>query len=175
MKIVQTIQKQGAKVIIGGLKFPGMDRGFGDGYEDLSQQTGAVLISNILAGIVNDPNLMSDPIHPNNNGYRIIAERFSNAISSLELEAKTTNNLSTPQTHDVTLAWTNVPDATYYNIYWSESPGVTKKNGNKISNVKNHHKIKGLKKGGKYYLVVTAVNAAGESKESKELSFTIEQ
>jgi lysophospholipase L1-like esterase len=113
MKIVQTIQKQGAKVIIGGLKFPGMDRGFGEGYEDLSQQTGALLVSNILAGIVNNPNLMSDPIHPNNNGYRIIAERFSIAIASFGLEVKPTVDISSPKTHDVTLAWDGVTNAIY--------------------------------------------------------------
>lgn len=37
------------------------------------------------------------------------------------------------------------------------------------------HKIKGLKKGRKYYFVVTAVNASGESKESEEFSFTVGQ
>ena len=78
--IVETIQARDAKVIIGGLKFPGMDRGFGQGYEDLAQQTGATLIPNIFAGIADDPDLMSDPIHPNNEGYRIIAQKFYNAL-----------------------------------------------------------------------------------------------
>jgi lysophospholipase L1-like esterase len=87
-QIVQTIQKQGAKVIIGGLKFSEIDRGFGQGYEDLAQHTGALLIPDIFADIVDNPNFMSDPIHPNNNGYRIIARRFSNAIASFEAKAK---------------------------------------------------------------------------------------
>lgn len=91
-QIVETIQKHGARVIIGGLNFPGMDRGFGKGYEDLAQQTGALLIPNIFAGIVNNPNLMSDSIHPNNNGYQIIAKRFSNAIASFGVDAKQTVN-----------------------------------------------------------------------------------
>ena len=115
---------------------------------------------------------MSDPIHPNNSGYRIIAKRFSNAITSFELKAKPIAKDSPPKTYDVTLTWDDVPNATSYNIYWSDKPGVTKNNGTKISNVKNPHKIKGLKKGKKYYFVVTAVNASGESKESKEFSIT---
>jgi fibronectin type 3 domain-containing protein len=82
---------------------------------------------------------------------------------------------SVPETRDVTLAWDDVPNATSYNIYWHDKPGVTRKNGTKISNVKNPHKIKGLKKGGKYYFIVTAVNASGESKESEEFSFTVGQ
>jgi lysophospholipase L1-like esterase len=175
IQIVEAIQKQGAKVIIGGLRFPGMDRGFGKGYEDLCGETGAMLIPNILADIVENPNLMSDPIHPNNSGYRIIARRFYNAIASSEPKTKPAVKAAGPETRDITLAWDDVPNATSYNIYWSENPGVTRKNGTKISNVKNPYKIKGLKRGGKYYFVVTAVNASGEGKESEEFSFTAGQ
>ena len=90
-------------------------------------------------------------------------------------DSKPTNKASTPETQDVTLGWEDVPTATSYNIYWSDKPGVTKKNGTKISNVKNPHKIKELKKGMKYYFVVTSVNASGESKESEEISFLVGQ
>jgi uncharacterized protein YcfL len=79
------------------------------------------------------------------------------------------------EARDVTLAWDDVPNATSYNIYWSDKPGVTKKNGTKISNAKNPHKISELKKGKTYYFVVTAVNASGESKESEEISFLVGQ
>jgi hypothetical protein len=77
------------------------------------------------------------------------------------------------ETRDITLAWEKVPNATSYNIYWSNKPGVTKKDGTKIANVKSPHKITGLKAGEKYYFVVTAVNASGESKESKEISYVV--
>ncbi|MGD9078765.1 MAG: fibronectin type III domain-containing protein [Desulfobacterales bacterium] len=73
----------------------------------------------------------------------------------------------------VTLAWDNVPNATSYNIYWKDSPGVTKLNGKKISNVKNPHTIKGLNPG-TYYFVVTAVNDLGESAESEEFSISVD-
>jgi fibronectin type 3 domain-containing protein len=80
---------------------------------------------------------------------------------------------STSEKGDVTLAWDNVPDAISYNIYWNDSPGVTIRNGSKISKVKNPHTIKGLKPG-TYYFVVTAINEFGESEESEELSFTVD-
>ncbi|MCP4631060.1 MAG: fibronectin type III domain-containing protein [bacterium] len=80
---------------------------------------------------------------------------------------------SVADTRDVTLAWDNVPGATSYNIYWSDKPGVTRRNGTKSGNVKNPHKLKGLIKGKKYYFVVTAVNQSGESSESAEFSFTV--
>lgn len=89
------------------------------------------------------------------------------------LDSKPTEKESTPEIGDVTLGWNDVPNATSYNIHYSDKPGVTKKNGIKISNVKNPHKITGLKKGEKYYVVVTAVNASAESKESEEISFIV--
>ena len=92
-----------------------------------------------------------------------------------ELNTKPTIKATTPETRDVTLSWDDVPGATSYNIYWSDKPGVTKKNGTKISNTKNPHKIAELKKGKKYYFVVTAVNASGESKGSEEFSITVGQ
>jgi fibronectin type 3 domain-containing protein len=79
------------------------------------------------------------------------------------------------KTVDVTLSWDDVPNATSYNIYWSDKPGVTKKNGTKISNAKSPHKISGLKKGKKYYFVITTVNASRESMESEEMSLTAGQ
>ena len=90
-------------------------------------------------------------------------------------EPKTMLKITTPspETRDVTLTWDDVPNATSYNIYWSDKAKVSKMKGTKISNVKNPLKIIGLKKEVKYYFVVTAVNASGESKESEEFSITV--
>ena len=79
-RIVKSIQGQGARVIIGGLKFPLRDRGFARGYKDLADQTGAVLIPDIFKDIIGNRRLMSDPIHPNGNGYKIMAQRFLEAM-----------------------------------------------------------------------------------------------
>ena len=78
--IIESIQGQGARVIIGGLKFPLRDRGFARGYKDLADQTGAVLIPDIFKDIMVNRKLMRDPIHPNGNGYRIMAQRFLDAM-----------------------------------------------------------------------------------------------
>ena len=79
-KIVDTIQSNGARVIIGGIEFPFRDRGYGKGYRELAEQTGAVLIPNIFEGIMGNRNLMSDPIHPNEAGYKMIAQKFYEAM-----------------------------------------------------------------------------------------------
>jgi fibronectin type 3 domain-containing protein len=101
--------------------------------------------------------------------------KAQNGTAAGEPMTKPTVKTTTPETRDVNLSWDDVPGATSYNIYWSDKPGVTKKNGTKISNAKNPHKIAELKKGQKYYFVVTAVNASGESKGSEEFSITVGQ
>jgi outer membrane protein OmpA-like peptidoglycan-associated protein len=73
---------------------------------------------------------------------------------------------------EVTLLWNEIPGVTSYNVYMSESPGVTKLNGDKIPNATNPVKITPLEPGKTYYFVVTVVNGSGESKESKELLYT---
>jgi fibronectin type 3 domain-containing protein len=88
-------------------------------------------------------------------------------------EARQTSSGDNLAAGQVKLAWDTVPSATSYNVYWSVSPGVTKQNGNKISNVKNPVTITGLKLGTTYYFVVTSVNDSVESKESEELSYTV--
>lgn len=74
-------------------------------------------------------------------------------------------------TVQVTLQWNNVPDAASYNVYWSRFPGVTKHNGHKIPDAANPIALKDLEPDTTYYFVVTVVDNAGESKESKEMSF----
>ena len=79
-RIVESVQGQGARVIIGGLKFPLRDRGFARGYQDLADQTGAALIPDIFKDIMGNRKLMRDPLHPNGDGYRIMAQRFLAAM-----------------------------------------------------------------------------------------------
>lgn len=80
IEIVETLQANNARVIVGGLKFPLRDRGYGKAYAELAERTGAALIPHILEGIMGNRALMSDPIHPNDSGYELMAERFYEAI-----------------------------------------------------------------------------------------------
>jgi acyl-CoA thioesterase-1 len=78
--IIEQIQNLGSLVIVGGVEFPLMDRGFGRVYSEVCRATGAVLIPNIFKGIMGRRELMSDPIHPNSAGYTIMAQRFHEAM-----------------------------------------------------------------------------------------------
>ena len=72
----------------------------------------------------------------------------------------------------VTLTWDEVPGALSYNLYVSESPGVSRQTGKKIPGVAIPYTLPEVKAGATYHVVVTAVGEQGESTESEELSFT---
>jgi len=79
-EIVDSIQEKDALVVIGGVKMLLWDRGYEDEYEKLAEETGALLIPNVLKGLIGHNDLMSDPIHPNAAGYEIMAKRFHKII-----------------------------------------------------------------------------------------------
>lgn len=80
-EIVKKIQAKGALVIIGGLNMLFWDRGYEAEYEKLAEDTGAVLVPDILGDIMGHQELMSDRIHPNSAGYEIMAKKFYQPIT----------------------------------------------------------------------------------------------
>jgi alpha-tubulin suppressor-like RCC1 family protein/fibronectin type 3 domain-containing protein len=70
----------------------------------------------------------------------------------------------------ITISWNAVTGASSYNLYWSTTPGVTKSTGTRIQNATSPHIHSGLTAGTAYYYVVTAVNSAGESPDSAQVS-----
>ena len=53
---------------------PSIFLGTADGYETLAQEFGIPLLNETLAEILSDNRLKSDTIHPNEKGYRVLAE-----------------------------------------------------------------------------------------------------
>jgi len=78
--IINKIQERGALVVIGGIQIPFFGKGYGSAYKILARKTGAVLVPNVYKGILGRPGLMNDRIHPNNAGYKIMAEHFYKAL-----------------------------------------------------------------------------------------------
>ena len=72
----------------------------------------------------------------------------------------------------VTLTWDNMAVADSYNLYWSNSPGVNKSNGNLLTKVTAPYVHDSLEQDKPYYYVLTAVNRLGEGPESGEATAT---
>lgn len=77
---------------------------------------------------------------------------------------------ATGGTNQVSLSWAAVSGATSYNVYWSTTTGVTKTNGTKLTGVTSPYTHTGLSAGTPYYYIVTAVNSAGESAASAQVT-----
>lgn len=71
-----------------------------------------------------------------------------------------------------TISWPMVVNATSYNLYFANSPGVTIETGTKIAGLISPYTHTGVIVGVPYYYVVTAVNAAGESIIPPEVTAT---
>jgi acyl-CoA thioesterase-1 len=78
--IVDTIQASGALVVFGGIRLLFWDRGYEEEYEKLAAETGALLVPDILGGLMGHEELMHDTIHPNGAGYKIMAQKYYTRI-----------------------------------------------------------------------------------------------
>jgi acyl-CoA thioesterase-1 len=81
--IIDRIQEKGAMVVWAAVK-TGF---FGDAYQKdfkaLAARKRIVLIPDILGGILFDPRYKYDQVHPNREGYRIMAERIRRKVEPL--------------------------------------------------------------------------------------------
>lgn len=111
--------------------------------------------------------------------YYIVTAVNGDGESKASAEATVTLAPAAPGTvsatsgdHQVTVDWRDSFGATSYNIYWSNTPGVTKATGTKIEGATAPYVHAGLTNSTTYYYVVTAVNDGGEGLESVQVSTT---
>ncbi len=81
--IVRKIQDRGAMVVLLGFNFPSLNVNYSGMYERIADEHGCVLVPDIIDGILGDPKLKSDDIHPNAAGYALMAERIAPPLSKL--------------------------------------------------------------------------------------------
>jgi acyl-CoA thioesterase-1 len=84
--IVARCAQAGSIVVLVHARFGLFNDPFREGYEEIAERHGAVLIPNVLRGIFAQPKMMSDQIHPNDAGYALLAERIAEVLVPL-LEA----------------------------------------------------------------------------------------
>lgn len=78
--IVQKIQGAGAMVVLLGFRFPSFNANYEDMYERVADEEGCLLVPDVLDGILSDPALKSDEIHPNGKGYDVMADRVEEPL-----------------------------------------------------------------------------------------------
>jgi hypothetical protein len=82
------------------------------------------------------------------------------------------NLAAEPGDGDITLSWSNVVNAEGYHLYYATETGITSNDyasftgGTWVQDVSSPFLLSGLTNGTRYYLVVTAFNAGGESDAS---------
>jgi lysophospholipase L1-like esterase len=85
--IVHNIQGTGAMVVLLGFRFPSLNANYEAMYERVADEEGCFFINRTLKGILTDPKLRSDAIHPNARGYELMAERMSGPLKKLMAKA----------------------------------------------------------------------------------------
>jgi acyl-CoA thioesterase-1 len=82
-KMVAMIQQSGAMVVLVEVAAGHLGDEYLEGFKQIAKRRRALLIPNILGGIISNISLKSDEIHPNDEGYRLIAERIYKKIKLL--------------------------------------------------------------------------------------------
>lgn len=79
-EIIRYAQRQGALVALVDISAGFFLLEYRVAYRKLAREEGAIFIPAILNGILTNPSMKSDFLHPNANGYKIVAERIYQAI-----------------------------------------------------------------------------------------------
>ncbi|HVT43839.1 MAG TPA: arylesterase [Thermoanaerobaculia bacterium] len=85
--MVRRIHDAGAMVVILGFRFPSFGPSYETMYERVASEEKCLLIPDLLDGVLSDPALRSDAIHPNARGYELMAERVSGPLRKLMAKA----------------------------------------------------------------------------------------
>lgn len=86
--IVRKFHDAGAMVILLGFRFPSLNANYEAMYERVAEEERCLLVAGVLAGILTDPALKSDAIHPNAKGYELMARRLSGPLKKLVKKAE---------------------------------------------------------------------------------------
>ncbi|OGX18352.1 MAG: hypothetical protein A3K83_06345 [Omnitrophica WOR_2 bacterium RBG_13_44_8b] len=79
-QMVKLIQDRGALVAIVDISAGLFLRDYCLAFNKLAKEEGAIFVSSVLSGIITNPSMKSDFIHPNAKGYKIIAQRVHRTI-----------------------------------------------------------------------------------------------
>ncbi len=79
-KIVQNIQARGSSVLLLGIRGGILKDNFATEFERIAEKYNTAYVSDVLSGLITKNQYMSDTIHPNDAGYKIIADRVYSVL-----------------------------------------------------------------------------------------------
>ncbi len=79
-KIITKLQAEKATVVLLGIQGGVLTDPFAKEFKNLAKKHQLVYIPNVLKDIISNKDLMSDSIHPNDAGYKLIAEKIMKVI-----------------------------------------------------------------------------------------------
>jgi lysophospholipase L1-like esterase len=82
-KIIERIKEHGAMVVWVEVQMGVLGDPYIDDFTSLANREHILLIPNILSGIIDNPQYKSDQVHPNDEGYKIMADRIYQHIKGL--------------------------------------------------------------------------------------------
>jgi hypothetical protein len=134
--------------------------------------------SNVIRGITGPPYVQTGLTNGTTYYYLVTSVSPAGESAALTSQESATPALSpaptevsaTALSNQVTVSWQAVEGASSYNIYWSNTGGLTPATGTKISVPfqSSNYTQKGLANGTNYYYIVTAINSSGESMASSQ-------
>lgn len=81
--IIQNIQGSGSTVILVGIEPLIAKNGEREAFDRLAKKHKTAYVPDVLDSVYGNPSRMSDDIHPNDQGYRIMAERIKPVLENL--------------------------------------------------------------------------------------------
>jgi acyl-CoA thioesterase I len=81
--VIRRIQGAGAMVVLIGFRFPSLSANYESMYERIANEENCLLVPDVMDGILANPALKSDEIHPNGRGYALMAERVAEPLAKL--------------------------------------------------------------------------------------------
>lgn len=81
--IIERFQASGAVVVLLGVRGGILGDGYASDFETLAKKYHTVYVSNILEGLITNSQYMYDGIHPNDQGYVIVADRVEKILQKV--------------------------------------------------------------------------------------------
>ena len=84
-QVITKVEGEGAVVLLLGVRGGLLHDKFGDDFKTLARETGSIYVPNVLDGIFGNAKLMSDEVHPNDDGYMRIADKIAPTLEGVVL------------------------------------------------------------------------------------------